>query len=188
MERRVDDKTILDKFALDFCEIIEKYAKYIVCSGFVSISHGRARGTEDIDMIIEKISKEKFSELHKELIENGFVCMQSNDAFRIYDDYLMKGDSIRYVRDRGGLFPPEMEVKFAKDSLDEEQLNERMKLPLTGLDIYFSSVESNIAFKEELLGSDKDIEDARHLRIVYEGKIDEVKINKIKEKIRRLRL
>lgn len=44
-----------------------------------------------------------------------------------------------------------MEVKFAKDKLDEEQINARVKLPLTGLDVYFSTVESNIAFKEEYL-------------------------------------
>jgi len=188
MERRVDDKTILDKFALDFCEIIEKYAKYIVCSGFVSISHGVRRGTEDIDMIVEKISKEKFIEFHKELIEKGFVCLQSDNPETIYMDYLIKGDSIRYVKNEEELFPPEMKIKFPKDSLDEEQLEERTKLPLTGLDIYFSSIEGNIAFKEELLASDKDLEDARHLRIVYEDKIDEEKINKIKEKIRRLRL
>jgi hypothetical protein len=46
----------------------------------------------------------------------------------------------------------------------------------------------NIAFKEEYLKSDKDLEDARHLRIVYEEEIDENEIKKIKEKIRKLRL
>jgi hypothetical protein len=65
MERRVKDRTILDKFAEDFCKIIEKYCKYIVCSGFVAINHGRTRGTEDIVMIIEKISKENFSRKKK---------------------------------------------------------------------------------------------------------------------------
>ena len=53
-KREVDNKTLLDKFAEDFCKIIDKYAVYIICSGFVAIAHGRTRGTEDIDMIIEK--------------------------------------------------------------------------------------------------------------------------------------
>jgi hypothetical protein len=89
------------------------------------------------------------------------------------------------IRKEEGYFPPEMEVKFAKDSLDEEQLNDRVKLPLTGVDVYFSGVESNIAFKEEFLGAEKDLEDARHLRIIYKGKLNERKIEEIKNKIRR---
>lgn len=46
----------------------------------------------------------------------------------------------------------------------------------------------NIAFKEELLKSDKDIEDAKHLRIIYGDKIDEKEIEKRKKEIRKLRL
>ena len=80
-----------------------------------------------------------------------------------------------------------MEIKFPKDELDEEQLRERVKLPLTGVDVYFSSIESNIAFKEEYLKSEKDLEDAAHLRIIYEDKINEDKIDEIKKKIIKLR-
>ena len=188
MKREIDNKTILDKFAEEFCKIVDKHAIYIVCSGFLAIAHGRARGTEDIDMIIEKLSKEKFIELHKDLIKAGFICIQSENPEIIYDDYLTKSSSIRYVINKEGYFPPEMEIKFAKDELDEEQLKKRAKLPLTGLNIYFSSIESNIAFKEELLKSDKDLEDAKHLRIIYSSEINEGEINKIKQKIKKLRL
>jgi len=187
MEREIDDKTILGKFAEDFCKVAEKYIRYIVCSGFVAIAHGRTRGTEDIDMIIEKTSKEVFSNLHNDLINHGFVCIQSDNVSKLFE-YLEEGSSIRYVLDKKGFFPPEMEVKFAKDFLDEQQLKERVQFPLTGLDIYFSSIESNIAFKEELLKSKKDLEDAKHLRIVYEGEFDEDKINELKKQIKKLRL
>ena len=186
--RSIDNKTILDNFAEKFCAIVEKHAKYIICSGFVAIAHGRTRGTEDINMIMEKISEKNFAALHEDLIENGFVCIQSDNPEEIYNDYLGNKMSVRYVLRSEGYFPPEMEIKFPKDFLDEEQLKERVKLPLTGLDIYFSSIESNIAFKEELSKSDKDMEDAQHLRIIYENKFDEYKINKIKKKIRELRL
>lgn len=188
MERSVDNKTILDKFVEEFVEVVDNHCKYIICSGFVSIAHGRSRGTEDIDMIIEKLSRDKFEGLHEDLVKAGFKCIQSDDARIIYDTYLIEGDSVRYVYDQEGLFPPEMEIKFAKDELDKEQLDSRQKFELTGLDVYFSSIEGNIAFKEELLKSDKDIEDAKHLRIIYEGKINENKINDIKEKIKRLRI
>ena len=188
MKREIEDKTILDKFAEKFCKVMEKHARYIVCSGFVAIAHGRSRGTEDIDMIIERISKQQFILLHKDLVKERFICMQADNPEIIYEEYLSNGASVRYVNDEVGFFPPEMEIKFAKDSLDEEQLKNRVKLPLTGVDIYFSPIEDNIAFKEELLKSDKDMEDARHLRIIYEGKIDEGKIDKIKKDIRRIRL
>ena len=59
---------------------------------------------------------------------------------------------------------------------------------MTGLDVWFSTVDANIAFKEELLKSDKDMEDAKHLRIVYANEIDENEINRIKEMVKRFRL
>ena len=46
----------------------------------------------------------------------------------------------------------------------------------------------NIAFKEELLKSDKDVEDAKHLRRIYEGEVRNEEVDKIKKMIRRLRL
>jgi len=186
MKREISDKTILEKFAEDFVKIVEKYCRYIIVSGFVAIIHGRSRGTEDIDMIIERISKEKFIELHKAITEAGFECMQTNDPEILYSGYLMNNTSIRYTRK--GEFLPEMEIKLAKDELDEIQLNTRIKLPEINKNIYFSSIEMNIAFKEEYLKSDKDMEDARHLRIVYEEKIDEHRINEIKKQIRRIRM
>jgi hypothetical protein len=185
MRRGIGDKTILETFTEDFCKVVEKHCKYIVCSGFVAIAHGRSRSTEDIDMIIEKLPKDKFVKLHKDLIKAGFECMQSSDGIKVYDDYLCSGLSVRYTRK--GEFLPEMEIKFAKDELDNEQIKNRTKIPFTDLNVYFSSIESNIAFKEELLRADKDLEDAKHLRIIYEGKLDEDKINKIKKQIKKYR-
>jgi len=184
-DRRVYEKTILDSFVEDFVNVLDKYCKYIIVSGFVAIAHGRSRGTEDVDMIIEKFDFEKFKKLHEELEKNNFECIQSPRAEVVYE-YLIKKDSVRYIRK--GTFVPEMEVKFSKDELDEMQLATRKKLEFTGMDVFFSSVEMNIAFKEELLKSDKDMEDAKHLRIIYKDKIDENLINDIKRMIRKLRL
>ena len=186
MDRTVDDKSLLDSFASDFAGVVEKHAKYIIVSGFVAIAHGRSRGTEDIDMIIEHLTRVSFTKLHEDLESSGFECIQNEIPSELYDNYLEKNTSIRYVRK--GTHIPEMELKLAKDALDENQLNDRVKLPLTGLDLYFSSIETNIAFKEELLKADKDIEDAKHLRVIYEGKLDEKEIEKIKSLIRRMRL
>ena len=90
MKRESDDRTILDVFAGDFVNVVKKHAKYIIVSGFVAIAHGRSRGTEDIDMIIERIGKKEFIKMHNELEMAGFECMQSKNATTIYDDYLKK--------------------------------------------------------------------------------------------------
>lgn len=185
MERGIQDKNILEKFAEEFCSIVDKHCKYIVVSGFVAIASGRTRATEDIDMIIERISKEKFADLHDELVKNGFECLQSSNVDDLYD-YLKNGDSIRYVRE-GTYLPPEMEIKFAKDEIDSLQLTTRTKLKFTDLNIWFSSIDMNIAFKEEWLKGNKDMEDAKHLRMIYKEDISEENINKIKAMIRKLR-
>lgn len=88
MKREIKERTILDKFAEDFVNIVEKHAKYIIVSGFVAIAHGRSRGTEDIDLIIERIGKDAFKEMHNDLLQAGFECIQSEDPDLIYDDYL----------------------------------------------------------------------------------------------------
>lgn len=188
MDRKIDNRTILDKFAEDFTKIVEKHCDYIIVSGFVAIAHGRSRGTEDIDMIIERISRERFIKLHEDLIKSGFICIQSDNPKKIYEEYLINKDKIRYVWKSEGYFPPEMEIKLADDELDNYQLQTRKKLPFTGLDVWFSSIEMNIAFKEGYLKTDKDVEDARHLRIIYKEQIDEEEIKRVKKEINRLRM
>jgi hypothetical protein len=81
-----------------------------------------------------------------------------------------------------------MEVKFVKDMVDEYQMKNGLKLPLTGLDVWFSNVNVNIAFKEELLKSSKDMEDSRHLRLVFKEMVDEEEIESVKGLIRKFRL
>ena len=185
MERGVSDLNVLEKFAIEFSNIIEKYCKYIIVSGFVAIAHGRTRATEDIDMILEKIDKPTFQLIHDDLVKNGFECLQGNTASDLYDDYLIKKTNIRYVKN--GELVPEMELKLEKDQLDNIQIKEREKFPITNIPLWFSSIEANIAYKETFLKSPKDMEDAKHLRIMYGGKVNNEKIKYYERLIRQLR-
>jgi len=169
-----------------FCKIIQKYTKYIVVSGFLVIMSGRSRATEDIDIIIKPIDLNTFIKLHKELVQNQFQCLQSSDPIEIFSRYLKENLPVRYIKN--GNFIPNIELKFAKDKLDEYQILTRKKIPFTEIDIFFSSIEANIAFKEELLKSPKDLDDAKHLRIVYSDDLDEKEIEKIKKMIHKFRL
>jgi hypothetical protein len=181
----VSSRNILDNFCIAFCDIVSKHTPYIIVSGFVAISLGRTRATEDIDMILPKIPKQTFLELHQDLITNGFVCVQSDNPNNIYDDYLIEHSSIRYTYENQPL--PEMEIKLSKDELDDYQLRTKTKLPLSGLDIWFSNINVNIAFKEHLLKSEKDLKDAEHLRKVHPELINKEEIIRVKKLIDRCR-
>ena len=93
----MDKGNILDNFALKFIKIIEKYTDYIIVSGFVAISSGRTRATEDIDMIIRPVKMDLFNRFHNELVKNNFVCIQSKNPKKLYNDHLAKFDSVRYI-------------------------------------------------------------------------------------------
>ncbi len=186
MHRGTADRNILDEFCIAFCAIVEKHTPYIIVSGFVAISSGRARATEDIDMILPRMTEAQFVALHNDLKKQEFICMQGDDAVMLYREYLRDSTSIRYTWKDQPI--PEMDIKLAKDAVDDYQLQTRQKIHLTGLSVWFSSINMNIAFKEEYLKSDKDMEDAKHLRIVFADEVNEEEIKKIKQMIRRYRL
>jgi len=57
IDREISD---LDNFTLDFIKILEKNTDYVIVSGYVAILLGRARASEDVDVIIPKIDFPKF--------------------------------------------------------------------------------------------------------------------------------
>ena len=165
-------KTELDEFAFRFCSILEKHTKYVIISGYVAILFGRSRATEDVDMFIQQIDKKQFNGLFKELKKNGFECITASmkQAF----ENLSEDMPIRFAV--GKIFIPNMEVKFARKLVDVKSLTENLRVITSFGHVYVSYIEPQIAFKRVCLGSDKDLEDARHLEKVFEGKIDKEKI------------
>lgn len=177
----ISDKELneLDKFALEFLNIIKKHTDYVIISGFVSILLGRARSTEDIDVFIKRISKEKFFELYKELREKNFWCINADDENEVWD-FLEEKMAVRFSREN---FPiPNFEVKFPKDYLDEMSFEDAINVVMIGGELKISSLERHIAFKEEYLGSNKDFEDSEHVKELFE--VDGEKINKLKHFIK----
>lgn len=168
----------LDKFVLNFIKILERHTNYVIISGYVSLLFGRARGTEDIDIFIEEISKENFIKLYREL-EKKYWCLNSDDVNEIYD-YLKEGFPIRIaIKDQT---IPNFEIKFAKTLLDKEALKDPIKVKTELGNIKISSLERQIAFKKYYLKSDKDLEDARHIEKLFKENINHNKV----EEYRRL--
>ena len=178
----IDKKTIrlnriineLDKFVLDFVKILEKHAKYVIISGYISILFGRARSTENIDVFIEKISKEKLSALYLDLKRKGYWCLNAESKEELYD-YLKDGLAIRFAKKNETI--PNFEVKFV-NKIGIKALDNSITVITKNGNLKISPIEMQIAFKRYYLKSDKDLEDARHLESIFKERID---LNKIKD-------
>lgn len=169
--------TKLDQFAFDVIEIIEKYTNYVIISGYVSIFFGRSRATEDIDMFIEKMSYDKFLKMYEEFVLKGYEFTVDNPQ-SLYKDYIEKNDPINVWRKNFPLL--RMEIKAALKPSQKQVLNNPVAILIRGRKIKFGPIESQIAYKKYVSKSEKDIEDARHLEIVFEG-LDPEKIKYYKE-------
>ena len=67
-----------------------------------------------------------------------------------------------------------------KNEIDELTLNKTITVKIGKEELVISHLELQIAFKEAVLKSPKDIEDARHIRNVAKGHLDEGLIEQYK--------
>ena len=164
--------TELDQFVLDLLEILEKYADYVIIGGYISIFFGRSRATEDIDLFIQEITYEEFKSLYDELTQNDYELTIANPE-KLYNDYLQDELSIRIWKTGYPLL--NLEMKFAKKPTQKLALKNEITVKFAGKNIKIGDIESQIAYKRYILKSQKDLEDARHLEIVFKS-IDERKV------------
>lgn len=181
LERKLNK---LDRFVLDFIKVLEKHIDYVIISGYVSILLGRTRATEDIDLFIKHISIEKFAEFYEEAKKRGFECINAEKVDEVFS-YLKEGLAIRFSRKNQPV--PNFEIKLPKREIDRETFEDFITVLLPRGKLKISSLERQIAFKEEYLKSDKDIEDATHIEELFKDKLDYGKINKLKEIVKRIR-
>jgi len=159
----------LDKFVIDFTFILNKLnIKYVIVSGYVSILFGRSRTSEDIDLIVEKLNFDKFRKLWENVYKK-FECIIEKNSEHAYKEYLLTGHAIRFSKK--DKFIPNIEMKFPKIDLDFWVLEERREVLLNNYKLFISPLELQIPFKL-FLGSEKDIEDARHLYSIFKDKLD----------------
>jgi hypothetical protein len=158
----------LDRFVLDVVGLIERYADYVIVSGYVTILLGRSRGTEDVDFIVRELSKEQFMRMCREALEKGFEFLNPEDCDGLYE-MLRERMGIRMAR-RGEIIP-NAEIKFPKDYFHSEALRHRIPLMLNERRLYISPIELQIAYKL-YLGSDKDIEDAYFLYELFKESLN----------------
>lgn len=182
----IRDKAIstLDKFALDFIRILSKYANYVIVSGYVAILFGRNRNSEDIDIFVERIDFDKFRRFWIEISKN-FECINTRDVKTAYDEYISSGISLRFSKKK--TFIPNVELKFPKIEIDNWSLRERKKVLLNDHQLFIAPLELQIPFKL-YLGSEKDIEDAKHIYGIFKDKLNLVLLHDFNRKFKTLDL
>ena len=151
----------LDKFVIDFINALDAASiKYVIVSGYVSILFGRTRGTEDVDIFIEKPESPSFYALCEK--NPRFWIINTASEKEAYD-MLIEGYGVRFAEK--GKAIPNMEVKIGEMPL------ERISAAINGFKLFISPIEIQIAYKF-YLGSEKDIEDAVYLYELFKERLD----------------
>jgi len=74
----------VDKFVLEFVDLLKNHFRYVIVSGYVAILFGRSRGTDDIDILIEKTTKSEFFNFVSE-IEDRYDFLNPEDREGLYE-------------------------------------------------------------------------------------------------------
>lgn len=154
----------LDELAIAFSEILDQFdIAHVYIAGYVSILAGRARSTEDVDVLLEPIDEATVESLVGTLREEGFwgPAMPLPSMY----DMLDAGDNIWIAPD--DQITPHLEVKFTRDEFDRAALTNATTARIGGATIPIGPFELQIAYKL-YLGTQTDIEDAVHLYTLFE--------------------
>lgn len=162
----------LDELAIEFSEILDRFGiEHVYVAEYVSILAGRARSTEDIDVLIETLDEGTADELAETLDEEGFwgAAMPLTSMYEM----LSNGDNIWVAPD--DQVTPHLELKFARDEFDRASLESAIDVRIDDKTIPIGPLELQIAYKLHL-GAQKDIEDAIHLYILFEQSLSAARL------------
>lgn len=154
----------LDDLAVRFSNILDEVGiDHVFVSGYVAILTGRARATEDIDVLLEITTSERIDELVAKLEDTGMW----GPAMPLSAMEEMLEDNIWIARD--GEMVPHLEAKFVDDEYDRASLDNRITAKLTSIDaeLPIGPLELQVAYKL-YLGTPKDFEDAVHVYSLFE--------------------
>jgi len=160
--------TALDRFVAFVTGVIERYTNHVIVSGYVAILFGRARGTEDVDLQVDFLGPGTFRSLSQDLFARGFYFLNSDDTGEIYS-MLCDGLAVRIAREEQVI--PNVEMKFMKDDFDHYAMSRRKEVTFDDICFFVSPIELQIPYKL-YLGSDKDIEDAVYLWVLFRERLD----------------
>lgn len=164
----------LDKDVIEFTRILEVCdVAYVIVSGYVAILTGRSRSTEDIDIILERLSKTETEQLVTELEDQGYwgMAMPLDEMYSM----LSEGNRIRIAAE--GEMYPNFETWFVSNDVEREALSNPLTAEFGEGEIEISPIELQITYKLRLAQvadslSGKDFEDALHLYLTFEERLN----------------
>jgi len=163
----------LDELAITFSTVLRRFdIDHVYVAGYVAILTGRARSTEDVDVLIEPIDQDTADRLAETLrTETGFwgPAMPLSSMFEM----LSNGDNIWVAPDEQ--VSPHVEAKFARDEFDRASIRNAIPARIGDETIPVGPLELQIAYKLHL-GAQKDIEDAVHLYLMFEESLSEPRL------------
>lgn len=173
------DPNALDTLAVEFSSLLSAHGiDHVFVAGYVVILTGRARSTQDIDVIVERTDKAVLDDITAELGERGFwgPAMPLEEM----PEMLPRGDNIWIARD--GEMAPHLEVKFASDQFDRASLRDSVTARIGDATVPVGPMELQIAYKL-YLGTQTDFEDALHLYTIFE---ESLRTDRLEDWVRRL--
>ena len=117
----------LDKFAIDFTNILKKHTNYVIVGGYVAILLGRARASEDIDVITPRIDFATFEMLYQDIKKNDFYCLNAEKESEVFE-YLEDNLAVRFAINNTMI--PNIELKWAKNDFDKIALEKTLDVKI----------------------------------------------------------
>lgn len=150
----------------------------VLISGYPAIMLGRSRETEDIDLFLGDMGRDRFDAWWGRLSAAGFWCINAGPDGAW--DLLQERMAPRFAKE--GTIEPNFEVKFARERLSAQQLREAWDLDLLGVHAHIGDLSDQVAYKVFMgtqhdpggahLPVNKDMEDAEHIARVAGHAID----------------
>lgn len=149
----------LDRLILDVAKILDRVGvQYAVVSGYVAVLFGRARATEDIDVISERFDQRTAKQLAIALQDAGYW----GPAMPLTELYDTMADDLPVRITESDHRVPNVELKFASGEFDHASLDNAITVRLPDGTLRIGSLELQIAYKLDM-GAQKDFEDALYL-------------------------
>lgn len=160
VERRPNE---LDELAIEFSAMLSELdIEHVFIAGYLAILTGRARVTDDIDVLVEDLSRQETDQLVSKLEANEFwgPAMPLSEMYENLD----AGTNIWVAPE--GQMTPHLEVKTPTDEFDRASLQNAISAHIGETTIPVGPLELQIAYKL-YLGAQKDFEDAAHLYTLF---------------------
>jgi hypothetical protein len=157
----------LDELAIAFSRVLSRQGiDHSYVAGYLAILTGRARATEDIDVLVERLPESTVDELVADLEAEGYW----GPAMPLEETYanLSSGTNIWVAPE--GQMTPHLELKFPTDEFDRASLSNAIEASVGDGRIPVGPLELQIAYKLRL-GSRTDFEDAAHLYALFHGSL-----------------